>query len=67
MTEDEDYAGAFHAMDVVKEYTGMQYLYLFYPSEEGYLYIYDARVEGEDPQDLCALGQIDAYPGTTIT
>lgn len=64
LTEDEDYAGAFHAMDVVKEYTGMQYLYLFYPSEEGYLYIYDARVEGEDPQDLCALGQIDAYPGT---
>ena len=54
--------------DQVKtEFTGIQFLYLFYPEETRFIYILDAVKEGDDMSTINVLGDVFEYGDTEFT
>ena len=47
--------------EVLSEFTGIQYLYLFHPEEGNFTYILDGLKAGDDPSQVCQLGDSLSY------
>ncbi len=46
---------------VLSEFTGIQYLYVFHPEEGNFTYIVDGLKAGDDPAQVCQLGDSLSY------
>ncbi len=67
-TRDEYYDELQEHFDSVKShFTGIQYLYLFYPEDTQFIYIIDAFKEGDDPANISSLGDVYVYRSMELT
>ena len=67
-TRDEYYDELQEHFDSVKShFTGIQYLYLFYPEDTQFIYIIDAFKESDDPANISSLGDVYVYRSMELT
>lgn len=64
LERDEQYEFTLYQLNQIKESFRLEYLYVHIPHGDEMVYVYDARCDGEDLDDISELGESDALLGS---